>query len=140
MEHAITATETGIVVGVECRAGGQWSERAKPLVTLDLMDPDEAGAGTDRCPARTLRRCALTWWPCWSAVPHRWIRPARRQWLAGTRLRDGTGMENVADLCDAGTFVEYGGPGGRRPARQAIDGRADRQGAHGTGSSPARDR
>jgi acetyl-CoA carboxylase carboxyltransferase component len=109
MEHVVPAPADGVVDGVHV-AAGDGVERGQPLVTLRPGEPaagsapDPTAQSSESVPqdlrpdlAEVLRRHAI------GLDEHRPDAVARRR-ASGQR----TARENVADLCDPGTFVEYG--------------------------------
>ena len=106
MEHAVCADEAGRVVEVRMALGAQVAE-GQVLVVLEPVLAEGAAAQDEQAfdPAairpdlqRVLERLAYL------QDDHRPDAVARRR-ARGQR----TARENVADLCDPGTFVEYGG-------------------------------
>lgn len=106
MEHAIPAELAGRVVDLRVETGTLASE-GQVLIVLEPVDA--AGVAVNAAPEtdphairadlqRVLDR-------------HAWLYDeARPEAVARRRARgQRTARENVADLCDAGTFVEYGG-------------------------------
>jgi acetyl/propionyl-CoA carboxylase alpha subunit len=107
MEHAVVAAEAGIVTHVEVKLGDS-VHVGEALVTLDPIDEDDAGQLANQ-----------------SAPSLDDIRPdlarlrQRRESLLDSARPDAvakrhakkrrTGVENVDDLFDNGTFIEYGG-------------------------------
>ena len=105
MEHTVQADATGRVVEVRAAAGEQVAE-AQVLVVVEPLAFDEGGgAARDDADPRAIRpdlqrvidRHAFT------------LDDARPEAVARRRARrQRTARENIADLCDDGTFVEYG--------------------------------
>ena len=107
MEHVILASERGVVTRVEVEVGDS-VQAGQPLLTLDPVDAEETGrldtaSGPDLDAIRPdlarlqQRRAALLDDARPDAVARRHDRGRR------------TGMVNVDDLFDDGSFVEYGG-------------------------------
>ena len=123
MEHEIVAPAAGVVCDLTVAVGDQVGE-GQPLFRVEASDfehADEQQPGArdhdDLRPdlAEALERRARTT----DAA-----RPAAVERRHATGLR--TARENVEDLCDAGTFVEYGGLAiaaqrARRPLEDLID-------------------
>lgn len=106
MEHAITAPAAGRVVAVRTAPGEQVEETAVLLV-LAPVDADEAAAVVDQAIDVATERADLQRVIARHAHLYDEARPAA---VARRRARgQRTARENVADLCDADTFVEYGG-------------------------------
>jgi acetyl/propionyl-CoA carboxylase alpha subunit len=105
MEHVLHAEQPGRVLDVRVQAGDLLRED-QVLVLLEPADADAAGAAPQHAPdpdairpdlQRVLDRHALT------------LDAARPQAVARRHAQGGrTARENIADLCDAGSFSEYG--------------------------------
>lgn len=105
MEHAVVAERAGRVVDLRARAGGQVGE-GQPLIVVQPVDAALVDAVDDAVSdprairpdlQRILDRHALT------------LDDARPQAVARRHARGlRTARENIADLCDADSFVEYG--------------------------------
>ncbi len=105
MEHLLTAGMSGVVRKIVATAG-EMAERGQPLLFIEPMDLGADGALTEE------------------AVDLDWIRPdlahviathavtldAARPQAVARRRKTGqrTARENVEDLCDPDSFVEYG--------------------------------
>ncbi len=123
MEHVIESTMSGIVRALNVSIGDTVFE-GHPLVVVDADDVErgdatvEAEVDLDRIRpdlAEVLERQGMT------------RDDVRPEAVARRRATDQrTARENVEDLCDAGTFVEYGLTGDRRATATAHDGRPDR--------------
>ncbi|TXL65334.1 carboxyl transferase domain-containing protein [Zeimonas arvi] len=105
MEHTVQTGATGRVVALRAQAGDQVLE-AQPLAVIEAAGVDQAGeaaghAGDPRAIRpdlqRLIERHALT---LDAARPE----AVARRHAKGLR----TARENIADLCDPGSFVEYG--------------------------------
>ena len=105
MEHTVPAGVAGRVVALRAQAGEQVAD-AQPLVVLEPAGSDRAGVVTERAGdprairpdlQRVIERHALT-------------RDEARPEAVARRHARGlrTARENIADLCDEGSFVEYG--------------------------------
>jgi acetyl/propionyl-CoA carboxylase alpha subunit/acetyl-CoA carboxylase carboxyltransferase component len=105
MEHAVQAGSAGRVVELRVVAGEQVAE-SQALIVVEVVDLDESGVVLeDTADPRAIRpdlqrvidRHAFT------------LDDARPQAVARRRARgQRTARENIADLCDDGSFVEYG--------------------------------
>ena len=106
LEHAVTATGAGVVRAVTVELG-QVVMVGDELAVVEVQAgaPVEARRGTDPAP-RTQATSALDEVRARHAVGLDAGRPAavERRHASGRR----TARENVEDLCDAGSFVEYG--------------------------------
>ncbi|MCM5571627.1 carbamoyl-phosphate synthase large subunit [Burkholderiaceae bacterium FT117] len=105
MEHTVTAGTAGRVVEARAAAGDQVAE-AQALVLVEPLELDEAGGeaggGTDPRAIRADLRRILD--------RHAFTLDAARTEAVAKRHARGlrTARENIADLCDEGSFVEYG--------------------------------
>ncbi|XRQ14912.1 carboxyl transferase domain-containing protein [Actinomadura welshii] len=105
MEHVIRAGETGLVRGIAAAPGDTVAE-GDPLLFVEPADVDAGHVHEDAEPdldeiradlAETLRRHEAG------------LDAARPEAVAKRHARGHrTARENIEDLCDAGTFVEYG--------------------------------
>lgn len=106
MEHVIVAPEAGVVTHVEVRVGDS-AHAGQPLVTLDPVEPGEFTT-SDFSAAPDLDTVR----PDLASLQERRLAlrdEARRDAVARRHARGRrTGMENVDDLFDEETFVEYG--------------------------------
>lgn len=106
MEHVLRAAASGSVTALHARVGDTAAE-GSPLVTVDAAAADEAvSAHTEEAAdpdairpdlAETLARHAV------GLDAHRPEAVAKRR-----RIGRRTARENIQDLCDDGTFTEYG--------------------------------
>ena len=114
MEHAVDAAVDG-TVGEILVGAGDGVGAGDPLLVLvpgavgDGDRPETEAAATERADlAEVVERHAIG------------LDAARPEAVARRReTGQRTARENVADLCDAGSFVEYGAAGHRRPAPAA---------------------
>ncbi|HJV60705.1 MAG TPA: carboxyl transferase domain-containing protein [Albitalea sp.] len=105
MEHVLVAAAAGRVVDLRARPGDYLAE-GQPLVLLSPVRADAAACAADETPDPDAVRPDLQRLVDRQAHTLDAARPqavARRHALG---LR--TARENIADLCDAGSFVEYG--------------------------------
>jgi acetyl-CoA carboxylase carboxyltransferase component len=104
MEHIVRAPAAGVVVGVEVAAGDP-VRRDQPLLALDLTGGDGSEPDVEESGLAAAR-------PDLAEVVHRHemgLDAARPEAVRRRRDRgQRTARENLADLCDPGTFVEYG--------------------------------
>jgi len=106
MEHAIVAEGHGRVVDLRLEKGAMASEN-QILIVLEEAEGDgvavDATGKVDRNAIRADLQRVLD--------RHAWLDDANRPQAVARRRARGqrTARENVADLCDADTFVEYGG-------------------------------
>jgi len=105
MEHVVAAECAGVVVELRCAVGDQVSEGE----LLALVAPLDAG-GTAVPPARARGRAGVRDDLQRSIDRHALTLDAARPDAVAKRHARGqrTARENVADLCDEGSFVEYG--------------------------------
>ena len=105
MEHTVQTVAAGRVVALRAQAGDQVLE-AQPLVVIEAAGVDQAGEAAERAGdprairpdlQRLIERHALT---LDAARPE----AVARRHAKGLR----TARENIADLCDPDSFVEYG--------------------------------
>jgi acetyl/propionyl-CoA carboxylase alpha subunit/acetyl-CoA carboxylase carboxyltransferase component len=105
MEHVVTAPVAGVVRAVSVSAGDTVYE-GHPLVVIEEtpVDAVAGGAAEEADPGRVRPDLAEV------ARRHAMTRDAARPDAVERRRRTGqrTARENVDDLCDPGTFVEYG--------------------------------
>ncbi|WP_422848479.1 carboxyl transferase domain-containing protein [Acidovorax sp. M14] len=106
MEHVLLAPHAGRVGALLAVAGG-YVVQGQPLLVLDAVD-DAADVGVQGCAAhdpdhiradlqRVIDRHAFT------------LDAARPEAIAKRHAQGGrTARENIADLCDDGSFIEYG--------------------------------
>ncbi len=105
MEHAIVAEQPGRVIDLRAEAGEQAAEGQVLLV----LEPAEAGAHTggdaEQADPNAIRADLQR-----VIDRHAFLYDEARPDAVARRRARGqrTARENVADLCDAGTFVEYG--------------------------------
>jgi acetyl-CoA carboxylase carboxyltransferase component len=104
MEHVVEAPASGVVRHVTTAEGDTVPE-GHPLVTIELGEVAEPGA-TETADVDPDRRADLAE----VALRHAITRDEARPEAVARRRQTGqrTARENVADLCDPGTFVEYG--------------------------------
>lgn len=105
MHHAVTAPAPGIVRSTTVAVGDLVAE-GQPLLTIDATDGPGAGANAAPAVDRDAVRADLAEVHRRHAVTTDAARPdavAKRR-----RTRQRTARENVADLCDRDSFVEYG--------------------------------
>ena len=105
MEHVVEAKQAGIVTAV-LAAAGEVVNANQPLIQLDVAESEDdvehhrASPDLDRLRPdlqRVLERTALT------------LDAARPEAVARRHAAGGrTARENIADLCDPGSFIEYG--------------------------------
>ncbi|GDY29689.1 acetyl-CoA carboxylase family protein [Gandjariella thermophila] len=123
MEHEIRAGTAGVVRGIGV-AAGDTVLAGEPLAFLEPSDVDDEGvAGEEVVDPEAIR-------PDLAELHGRkeLTRDAARPDAVARRRRTGqrTARENLADLCDPGSFVEYGGLAiaaqrGRRDVRELIE-------------------
>lgn len=105
MEHVVTAPAAGIVLSIAAQAGDTVAEGAvllvlDPRADGETLDDDTAGPGEDG------RRADLEELNARRALTRDAARPeavAKRHGYGGRMAR-----ENIEDLCDPGSFQEYG--------------------------------
>jgi acetyl-CoA carboxylase beta subunit len=106
MEHEVRSAEDGEVVGVRVHAGDLVAEGE---VLLGVAPVAAAGAAMATAPAAAPPAAVR---PDLHELREReaWLDDARRPEAVGRRHALGlrTARENIADLCDPGSFVEYG--------------------------------
>jgi acetyl/propionyl-CoA carboxylase alpha subunit/acetyl-CoA carboxylase carboxyltransferase component len=106
MEHLLRAPHAGRVMSI-LAAPGSYLAQGQAVLVLEPVDAGEVGTAADEVahdPERirpdlqkVLDRHALT------------LDAARPEAIAKRRARSGrTARENIADLCDEGSFIEYG--------------------------------
>ncbi len=108
LEHVVTAPAAGVVRAVSARVGDT-VEAGAPLVEVE---PTPAGTGERGADTAAVSEPGPSLGPALAAVQARHalgLDPARPDAVA-RRRRTGqrTARENVDDLCDPGSFVEYG--------------------------------
>lgn len=105
MEHLLLADTAGRVIALRARAGDQLGE-GQPVVLIEPSDVDGTGAAADAVRDAGTLRPDLQRVHDRHALLEDTARPdaiAKRHALGLRSAR-----ENVADLCDAGSFTEYG--------------------------------
>lgn len=106
MEHVVTAPLSGVVASVHARAGASTSVGAR-LVVLTPDVEQSATASGDEGPDLDVERPDLV---RLRERSERRLDAARPEAVAKRHARgQRTARENVADLCDEGSFAEYGG-------------------------------
>ena len=112
MHHDVVGRRRRAVAELLVRASGTAVMPGDPLVRLDPVDDDEAGEAVARRrrPPSTPRWApsAPTWPSRSSATPSASTTPARTPSPGAASAGRRTARENVADLVDDGSFVEYG--------------------------------
>ncbi len=106
MEHLVTATVGGVVRLIAAKKG-EVLAAGQPVLFIEPKDVSEASFATDQAPdlnairpdlAEVIARHNLT------------LDPARPDAVARRHAKGGrTARQNVEDLCDPGSFIEYGG-------------------------------
>ena len=123
MEHPVLAPSSGTVERLLV-AAGDTVERGAALLTIEVGAVAAAEALPVTGPATGARRPELAE----LETQKGFLADANRTEAVARRHATGhrTARENIADLCDPGTFVEYGGLGDRSAAGAPRPRRADR--------------
>ncbi len=106
MEHVVVASSAGTVRGIG-RNPGDTVEKGDPLVTIELGEVADVRADVDRPPRHGGIRPELAELMTRRDALRDESRPEAMARRHGTGHR--SARENLADLCDEGSFVEYGG-------------------------------
>ncbi|MEV8023071.1 carboxyl transferase domain-containing protein [Streptomyces sp. NPDC086554] len=106
MEHVVRANASGTVTGLHARVGDTTAE-GRPLVTVDASAAGEAG---DLLPEEAADPDAIRPDLAETLARHAVGLDAQRPEAVAKRHHIGrrTARENIDDLCDTGTFTEYG--------------------------------